>query len=332
MNKITVRVSSDVALLKYWGVRNAELRLPANTNLSMVLDALYTTTTVEFLPSLLEDEILIDDQKREREIDRVKMHLDRIRRIAQEKGIIHQPIFAKVVSENNFPKSTGLSSSASAFAALSVAATKALGLELSQKELSILSRFASGSSCRCVCGGFVEWKSAENSDDSYAETIFPRHQLEICDLITIVSTSEKKLSSTEGHQLALSSPFFATRLQRIDDKLMQMKRAIKNKEFQLLGELVEAEALEFHSILLTSQPPQLLLEPGTVSVMQQVQKLRQRGIPVYFTVNTGFNIHVLTLPEFTQQVLSSVKNLKEVQKVILSSVGDGPKFLKKHLF
>src|SRR5258708_814130 len=163
MKKITVKASSDVAFIKYWGKKDEKLRLPENGSVSMILYGLNTTTTVEFQKDLRKDEIEIDGEK-DGETKRVVEHLDRIRFIAKISD------FARVVSKNSFPKGTGLSSSSSAFAALTIAGTKAAGLKLSERELSILARQGSGSACRCVCGGFVEWKDGNTSEDSYAET------------------------------------------------------------------------------------------------------------------------------------------------------------------
>ena len=332
MQKTTVQVGSDIALVKYWGKKDKILRLPANGSISMVLDSLQTVTTVEFLPNLTKDEVLIEGVVEEDEASRVVKHLDRIRTLAKEKGLIEQDIFAKMTSENNFPKSTGLSSSGSGFAALTLAAAKAIGLDLSEKELSILARQGSGTACRCVCGGFVEWLDGEKSDDSYSQTFAKANSFVIRDLVAIVSEDKKDLSSTEGHDLAESSPFFLARQAKINAKLVAAKTAILAQDFKTLGELVEAEALEFHSILLTSQPTILLFYPGTVEVMQAVRNLRKTGVPAYFTINTGFNVHVLTLREYEAQVLEMLQKLPSVQKIITGGVGEGPKYLNEHLF
>ncbi len=332
MQKITVKAGSDIALIKYWGKKDKILRLPANGSISMILDSLFSTTTVEFSLSLSADEVLIAGEVEEGESSRVVKHLDRIRSLAKSNGLIDKDIFAKVVSENNFPKSTGLSSSSSGFAALTIAASKAIGLNLSEKELSILARQGSGSACRCVCGGFVEWLDGETSSESYAQSFAGPNDFLIRDLVTIVSEDKKNLSSTQGHDLAETSPFFAARQQKISAKLDAVKKAIFSNDFITLGELVEAEALEFHSILLTSSPTILLFYPGTIEVMQLVRSLRSSGVPVYFTINTGFNVHVLTLPEYEDQVLMALKKLPSVQKIIASSVGLKPQYLEQHLF
>lgn len=332
MQKTTVQASSDVALVKYWGKKDKVLRLPANGSVSMILDSLQSMTTVEFLPNLTKDEVIIGGEVEEGETSRVVKHLDRIRNLAKNNNLIEKDIFAKVVSENNFPKSTGLSSSGSGFAALTIAASKAIGLDLSEKELSILARQGSGTACRCVCGGFVQWLDGETSEKSYSQSFAQADSLPIRDLVVIVSEDKKNLSSTEGHDLAESSPFFAARQKKINKKLLSVKKAILDKDFIALGELVEAEALEFHSILLTSEPSILLFYPGTVEVMQAVRKLRQTGIPVYFTINTGFNVHVLTLPQYEDVVEQALQKLSTVKKIISSGIGEKPQFFKKHLF
>src|SRR3982074_336513 len=141
--KATALAPSNIAFIKYWGKKDEDLRLPENGSISMNLSNLLTTTTVEFDPNYKDDEIFIND-----DLDylmarkRVIAHLDRIRSKAKIKDK------AKVVSKNNFPSGTGLSSSASGFAALTVAAASAAGLKLSEKELSVLARLGSGSACR----------------------------------------------------------------------------------------------------------------------------------------------------------------------------------------
>ncbi|MEP7167343.1 MAG: diphosphomevalonate decarboxylase [Candidatus Woesebacteria bacterium] len=324
--KTTIQASSDVALVKYWGKKDEILRLPENGSISMILEGLDTKTTVEFQSELELDDVLIAGEKGKGEEERVSKHLDRIRKLA---GV---PTFAKVVSENVFPKGTGLSSSGSGFAALTLAATKALGMNLSQKELSILARQGSGTACRCVCGGFVEWKDGDTSETSYAETIFSKEYFDIRDVVAVVSEGKKAISSTQGHANAKSGIFFQARQAHIQQKIEAVKQAVGKKDFTLLGELVEAEALEFHSILFTSSPSHIAWYPGTIEVILAVQQMRRDGIKAYFTINTGFNVHVLTLPEYETEVCDRLQKLSLVQKCIRTTVGDAPKELHTHLF
>lgn len=323
MRKVTVRATSDVALVKYWGKKDAVLRLPENGSISMKLAGLETITSVEFLPELTQDSVLIGGAQDVDETRRVVAHLDRIRNVA---GTTFK---ARVESKNSFPKGTGLSSSGSGFAALTIAATQALDLGLSEKELSILARQGSGTACRCVCGGFVEWRDGETSEASYSETIYPADYWDVRDVIAVVDEGKKLVSSTEGHESAGSSILFAARQEKIADKIVAVKKALREKNFEALGELVEAEALEFHSILLTSKPPLIAWYPGTIEVMLSVQQLRREGIPAYFTINTGFNVHVLTLPEYESVVQERLEALDLVKKTLLSRVGGKPEVINE---
>lgn len=329
MSKVTVKASSDIALVKYWGKKDEVLRLPENGSISIILDGLDTITTVDVSDIYLADTVTIQGEEIDissREASRVIKHLDRIRKQA---GIATK---AKVVSENTFPRGTGLSSSGSGMAALTYAATKAAGLHLSERELSILSRQASGTACRCASTGFVEWLDGDTSETSYAYSLFPAGHWDIRDVVAVVDEGKKRISSTEGHTTAQSSLFFEARQKNISAKIETVKRALADKDFTKLGEIVEAEALEFHSILLTSRPPLILWYPGTVQVMLEVQQLRREGIECYFTINTGFNIHILTLPEFETQVNERLAALPLVKKILTAKVGTGPKEITDHLF
>src|SRR3989344_2439626 len=174
--KSTAIAPSNIAFTKYWGRKDEKLRLPMNGSISMCLSNLLTTTTVEFSEKLKADDIIINGERREKEALKVSKHLDRIRKLA---GI---STYAKVVSQNSFPTATGLSSSASGFAALTVAGAKAAGLNLSEKELSILARQGSGSACRSIPDGFVEWIDGDTSETSYAISLYPPEHWHIVDV------------------------------------------------------------------------------------------------------------------------------------------------------
>lgn len=335
MKKTTYKASSDIALIKYWGKKDEQLRLPANGSISMILNGLDTITTVQFGQNLASDELMIQGESispHSRESKRVIKHLDRIRQLAQARGVLSGLVFAKVVSRNSFPRGTGLSSSGSGMAALTYAAATASGLKLTEKELSILARQASGTACRCVCGGFVEWKDGDTSETSYSQSIFSADHWDLRSVIAIVDEGQKKISSTEGHTTASSSKFFAVRQKNIKQKIKKVKQLLADKDFSQLGELIEQECLEFHSILFTSQPPLITWYPGTIQVIAAVKQMRTEGIEAYFTINTGFNAHVITLPKFEQKVRTRLDQLKLVKKTLVAKVGEKPRELTTHLF
>ena len=188
--KATAVAPSNIAFIKYWGKKNEKLRLPTNGSISMNLSNLHTTTTVEFNKDLDDDTVIINRQQVDSlKKDRVIKHLDRIRKMAKIN------LRAKVVSQNNFPMGGGLSSSASGFAALTVAGSSAAGLRLSEKELSILARYASGSSCRSIPDGFVEWLGGNSKETSYAISLYRPSYWGICDVIVVVDTKEKEVTT-----------------------------------------------------------------------------------------------------------------------------------------
>lgn len=324
--KATAIAPSNIAFIKYWGKKDEGLRIPANGSISMNLSNLTTVTTVEFSDKLSEDLIIINKQKQQDKKNRVTEHLNRIRKIAGIKN------FAKVVSLNNFPTSTGLSSSASGFAALTMAATTASCLALNQKELSILARLASGSACRSISDGFVEWLDGETNKLSYAVSIYPSDWWDIVDIVTIVSTDKKEVSTTEGQKFAFTSLFYPVRLANIKNKIIKLKNYLKERNFPKFGELVEAEALELHTIMLTSTPSLIYWFPATLNIMRLVRQWRKEGLPVYFTINTGQDIHLVCEKKNVDAVCGRLSKIESVRKIIINTPSEGARIIDNHLF
>ena len=314
--KITAVAPSNIAFVKYWGRKDEVLRLPENGSISMNLSTLLTTTTVEF-GDFENDHVSFNGKIEDLENNRAIKHIDRIRKLAN----LHKKV--KIITENNFPTGTGLSSSASGFAALTLAASSAAGLKLSKKDLSILARQGSGSACRSIPDGFVEWLDGDTSEESYAQSIFPADYFEIADVIAVVSTERKFLATSEGQKSARSGIFFEKRLEGISEKINKVKKLIEEKNFSEFGDLVEREALEFHSILFTSNPPLFYWTPGTVAVMKYVQSLRRDGLECYFTINTGQDVHVICRSEDAEKVAEKLKELPKVIKTITNFPAPG---------
>ena len=324
--KATAIAPSNIAFTKYWGKKNEVLRLPENGSVAITLSNLLTTTTVEFSSTIKEDQVTINGEKEEGEESRVIKHLDRIRQMAD---INHK---AKVMSQNNFPIGTGLSSSASGFAALSLAASNAAGLQLSEKDLSILARQGSGSACRSIPSGFVEWLDGNTSETSYATQIFLPNWWNIADVVAIVSESKKEVSTSTGQQSAQSSPFMPVRLRRMKEKNELVKKLIKERNFKQFGELIEAEALELHTIMLTQTPPLIYWTPGTLQIMKLTSLWRAQGLPVYFTINTGQDIHLIIEQKNVDKVQEKLRELEFVKDIIVNTPGEGTKLSENHLF
>ncbi len=314
--RATAQAPSNIAFVKYWGRKDEVLRLPENGSISMNLSTLLTTTTVEF-GDFENDHVSFNGKIEDLENNRAIKHIDRIRKLAN----LHKKV--KIVTENNFPTGTGLSSSASGFAALTLAGVSAAGLKLSKKDLSILARQGSGSACRSIPDGFVEWKDGNTSDESFAESIFSPDHFGIADVIAVVSTERKFLATSEGQKSARSGIFFEKRLEGIPEKINKVKKLIGEKNFSEFGDLVEREALEFHSILFTSNPPLFYWTPGTVAVMKYVQGLRREGLECYFTINTGQDVHVICKKEDADKVEVKLKEIPEVIRTITNFPATG---------
>lgn len=317
---------SNIALIKYWGKSDSNLRLPLNSSFSMNLSNLQSKTTVEFSPDFKSDEIVIDGKNNPSENRRVIKHLDRIRKIAKNS------LSARVVSSNNFPASSGLSSSASGFAALTLAASQALNLNLSQKELSVLARLGSGSACRSIPGGFVQWQKGNKSQDSYAYTVSPPNYWDIVDLVVIVSEGKKIIPTSDAQKYVLSSPFINERLKRIEEKIKKLKQSISEKNFLDFGELIESECLELHAVFMTQTPSFIYLLPETLCLIHQVRKWRSEGLKVYFTVNTGHNVHLLCQEKDKDILQNKLSALSFIKKIILNYPAGAAKIINDHLF
>ncbi len=331
--KGTAIAPSNIALSKYWGKRDDELTLPLNDSISMTLSGVKTITTVEFSNKYQDDTVAIGDsstpisQVNGSKKERVVKQLDRLREI---KGV---NLPAKVVSKNNFPMGTGIASSASAFSALTAACLKALNLEVSLKEQSVLTRLAgSGSASRSVFGGFVLWHTADSSEESYAEQLYSQDYWDLSDIILVVSDEEKKHSSLFGHSLIKTSPFFNARLESVQETNQQLLAALENKDFKALGEALEREMFVFHSTAMTSQPSLLYWSPKTIEVLKQVRRLRQDGVEVYATLDAGPNVHLIAPAEQVQKLVSHFKNLEVADKIYHCRIGEGVRYTNQHLF
>lgn len=324
--KATAHAPSNIAFIKYWGKKNEEDRLPANGSISMNLSNLYTTTTVEFSRLFIEDSVLIDDQVLDYETHRVIQHVNRIRRLA---GISDN---VRIQSYNSFPTGRGLSSSASGFAALTVAASAASGLELTEKELSMLARQGSGSACRSIPRGFVEWVDGDTSEDSYAESLYAEDYWDLRDIVVVTGTGRKEISTQEGMKITTNSPFYTTRLNHMNEKIHKIKKFLAKKDFHSFGELIEHEALEMHAVMMTSHPSLLYWTEKTVSIMKSVQRWRREGLSVYFTINTGQDIHLLCEGKNQDTIVSHIHKEIDDVELIVNTPDRGAHITENHLF
>jgi diphosphomevalonate decarboxylase len=287
---------------------------------------LTTVTTVEFRPSLQVDIVTIDGQQVEgRARDRVVAHLDRVRALA---GVGE---WARVSSRSSFPAGTGLASSASAFAALSLAASRAAGLDLVESELSRLARLGSGSACRSVPAGFSLWEG-DTDETSFARQVALQEHWDLCDVVAIVSRKPKTVSSHEGHALAPTSPLHRARLAAVRELLSAVRRGILERDLEAVGQAAEIDALAMHGVMMTSRPSLLYWLPATVAVLQGVRAWRETGMRVYFTMDAGPNVHCLCMAAEAKEVERRLRNLEGILDVLTSGPGEGVHLVDYHLF
>ncbi|MGV8027079.1 MAG: diphosphomevalonate decarboxylase [Anaerolineaceae bacterium] len=309
----------NIAFIKYWGNRDETLRIPMNSSLSMNLDALSTTTSVEFRSDLQHDDLVIDGMNAAPQaVQRVSTFLDIIRARMPEKNLK-----AIVISDNNFPMGAGIASSASAFAALAAAAARAAGLELDEVSLSRLARRGSGSACRSVPGGFVEWQAGTSDADSYAFSIAPAEHWQLVDLIAVVSHAPKEVGSSAGHALASTSPLQNTRVADCPRRMQICRQAILEKDFLAFAEIVELDSNLMHAVMMTSSPPILYWEPATVAMMKKVVEWRSQGLQVCCTIDAGPNVHLLCPVDDAPSVEKLLQSLNGIETIYRSHPGHG---------
>lgn len=328
MIKVTAKAHSNIALVKYWGKKDDGLRLPKNSSVAIALDEAFTLTTVEFSDSYKDDEVqLLGQGFEDDEVEKVKKHLDRVRKLAKIQTK------AKVVSKNNFPKSAGMASSASGFAALSLAAASSAGLNLSERELSVLARNGSGSASRSIPGGVSVWYTADDDASSYAEQInYPKEwDLKVL-LVMAEDTSAKKVSTTDAMAMASTSPYFSTAVMEAEENIVRLREAMKQDNWSAFGKVIEDECYRLHAICMTQSPNVLYWRGVTIEVFQKLYKLRESGVEAFFTVDAGPHVHVVCKGSDVERVKQSLNELSGIKTIIECGIGEGATLVEDHLF
>ena len=282
----TARAHPNIALIKYWGKRDRALNLPSVPSLSVTLDGFHTTTTVSW--GALEDRIEIDGAVVQgKEADRVRQVLDLV-------DPTRPPV--QVQSASNFPAAAGLASSASAFAALVLAASRAAGRSASAQELSVLARRGSGSACRSLWGGWVTWARGERIDgsDSHGIPLAAADHWDLRVVVAVVSEGKKAVGSTEGMvRTEATSPLFPAFVAQAEDRLQRARQAVLDRDLPALGEQMERSTWEMHATMISAWPPVRYWQPGSLRVLQAVDGLRAAGTPAWCTMDAGPNVKVL---------------------------------------
>jgi diphosphomevalonate decarboxylase len=309
----------NIALVKYWGKRDAELNLPAAGSLSVTLAGMETRTTVEFDPALPRDEISLDGEHASgRPATRVSAFLDLVRERA---GIATR---ARVTSENDFPTAAGLASSASGFAALALAASDAAGLDMSPEELSVLARRGSGSAARSLFGGYVEMKPGTRADgaDAHAVPLFDGEYWPLECLVAVTVEGPKKVSSTVGMNHTMeTSPYYDQWVASVAPAIERAKEAIDARDFTALATIAEASCMQMHASAIAAEPGVLYWRGVTVELIHAVRDLRAAGASAFFSIDAGPHVKVFCTPGDRPAVEAGLRKVQGVVDVIHATIG-----------
>jgi diphosphomevalonate decarboxylase len=334
-HKHTVISPANIAFVKYWGARDLERAIPVQPSISMTLRNAVSHTTVEAADASGPDEVLMAAEDGTLAPaptafqDRILPHLERLRQRAGSTAAL------KVATRNSFPSAAGIASSASGFSALTLATAGALGLELSPGEASVLARLSgSGSASRSVMGGYVEWPVSpdDTDDEAAAGQIADAGHWKLADVIVLVETGPKDVSSLGGHQRATTSPHFSRRQELLPQRLETVREAILRRDLAVLGPVVEEEAVELHLITMSSKPPIFYWQPATLAVMEAVRRLRAQGLSAWYTMDAGANVHVICEESNAAAVATELRSVPGVRGILPDGVGPGPQVSDEHLF
>ena len=332
--KVSAIANSNIALAKYWGKRDKEFMLPYNGSISMTTNDMFTHTTVEFDNKYKEDTLIVNGKEMKPGEEDYDDYMGIFMKVVRQITGNHTKV--KIVSENNFPTAAGLASSASGFAAVSLAVSKALGLPTDHKNVSILARRGSGSASRSVSGGFVEWKKGEKSDgsDSFAEQIVsPDYWPEFRMIAVITSKKEKKIKSRAGmSQTVANCPFYSKWVETAPNDLDIIRKGVKEKNFTLVGSTAEHNCLKMHATMITTKPPIIYWNPATMEIIHSIMEWRDEGLESYFTIDAGPQVKVMCLEKDSKELVRRFSELKGVEEVILTKAGQDARLTDKHLF
>lgn len=317
----TARARPNIALVKYWGKRDAGLNLPAAGSLSITLDALYTQTRVDLDPVLRTDTLRLNGADDAPAQQRVSACLDVLRARA---GVDCR---ARVETHNNFPTAAGLASSASGFAALVMAASAAMGLDADRQYLSTLARQGSGSAARSMHGGFVLMHGGRLDDgsDAFAEPIAGAADWPLEVVVAVTTQATKSVASGAGmERTRLTSPYHEAWVASVEDDLAAARAAIAARDFRALGEVSEHSCLKMHADMLATRPPLLYWNAVTVACIEGVRRLREHdGLDVFFTIDAGPQLKAVCLPGSAARVADALAGIPGVVQILRSGLGAG---------
>ncbi|MBI1974179.1 diphosphomevalonate decarboxylase [Candidatus Micrarchaeota archaeon] len=325
----TAEANPNLAIIKYWGKRlEPPIIAPMNNSVSVTLDEqLRTRTTVLFSPKFERDKVWINgsEMRTPEELEKALPQLDAARKLAGSK------LYARVVSATLTPLAGGLAGSAAGLCALAAACNEALELDLSPKDLSILCRIGSGSSCRSVYGGFAEWLAGTRADgsDSYAAQWFGEdHWKDFRTIVAIVSHEKKKVKSRAGmKQTVQTSMLYQQRLRDLPARITALKNALQERDIARMAEIAMRDSNSLHAVCLDTWPPILYLNDTSKEVIDSIHEFNADDIKAGYSFDAGPNPTIFTVEKHVPEIQKRLKEIPAIEDVIVSSVGSGPRAL-----
>lgn len=323
---VTARAHTNIALIKYWGKRDQKLILPQTDSLSLTLKPFYTDTTVNFSPDYQQDHFSIDGREvSPKTYQRLTSFLNIVR---QQAGI---SLAAHVDSINHVPTAAGLASSASAFAALALAASRAAGLNLSSKDLSRLARRGSGSATRSIYGGLVQWHRGHDDASSYAEPIMEKVDFGLEMIAILLDTHQKKISSRAGMQeVVATSPYYPAWRQVVASGIIAIKKAIAARDIDRIGHISQENALRMHALNLAADPGFTYFNADTLATIHLIDQLHDSGLSCYYTMDAGPNVKVIYDRRDRQKLLGELKKHFASDQLVVAEAGPGAAVLNEN--
>jgi phosphomevalonate decarboxylase len=299
--KATAKAHPIQGLVKYHGMRDETLRLPYHDSISVCTAPSHTKTTAEFDPDLAEDHYVIDGEEVDDQgSERIRTVVDHVRERA---GTDDRVRFNSV---NNFPTNIGFGSSASGFAAAALALVEAAGLDLTHPDISTIARRGSASAARAVTGGFSHLRTGIDDADCRSERI--ETGLE-ADLRIVAAEIPAFKHTAEAHREAADSHMFEARMAHIHEQIATMRNALREADFDRAFELAEHDSLSLAATTMTGPAGWVYWKPETLSVFETVRELRDDGIPVYFSTDTGASVYINTTKEYVDRIEREVAAL-----------------------
>jgi diphosphomevalonate decarboxylase len=315
---VKARAHANIALVKYWGKEDEERVIPYNSSLSLTLDKLYTDTIIE--TSDKDAFILNGVMQGNNETEKIIRFVNRFRQMSHRENPV------RITSVNNFPTAAGLASSASGFAALATAANRYFNLNMSKKDLSVITRFGSGSATRSLFGGFAVWQKDENP---YAYE-FDSAEWDIAMIVVVINKEKKEISSKEAMRRTVqTSPYYPAWVVSAQTDIENMKKAIKKHDFRVVGEITQSNALRMHASMMSAVPPIIYWQPETLSVLRLVDELNKKGLDCYATMDAGPNVKILTRQSKIEMLADELSLRIDKQNMIICLPGEGATILNE---